>query len=237
MAKGTVLVTGGATRIGREISLSLAKKGYTIALHYHSSKKKADETLNAVRPHQPKSQSYQCDFTDLAAVEKLIEKVFTNHPDLEILINNASVYEQHSLRETKRDMLERDIQTHYLAPFLLIRDFATYVQKGIIINILDARIRKNSTGNASYTLSKKALLSLTEIAALELAPKIRVNAIAPGLTIPPPHKPAEYVQDYSQTIPLGRINSINDVIHTVTTLITGEYLTGQVIYLDGGKYL
>jgi pteridine reductase len=237
MKKGTVLITGGAKRIGREIALDLAKKGYTIALHYHSSKDRADEALKAIQTLQPRSQSYRCDFTDLASVEGLIASVYKNHPDLEVLINNASVYEQHTLLDTTKKVLQRDINTHYLAPFLLIREFATYVNNGVVINILDARIRKNSRGNASYFISKKALLALTEIAALELAPNIRVNGIAPGLTLPPADKPAEYAQIYAKGIPLGRINSVADITQAVSTLLSGEYLTGQVMYLDGGKYL
>lgn len=237
MTKGTVLITGGAQRIGREIALDLAQKGYTIALHYNSSKDKAEETLRLIRTHSPKSQSYHCDFTDLSSVERLVGKVKSNHSDLEVLINNASVYEQYSLVDTSREVLERDITTHYLAPFLLIREFAKQVEKGSIINILDARVRKNSTGNASYSLSKKALLSLTEIAALELAPDIRVNAIAPGLTIPPEGKSEDYAEQYAKSIPMGRITSVSDVTSAVITLLEDEYLTGQVLYLDGGKYL
>ena len=182
------LVTGSTQGIGLGIAERLAKTGYTIALHYHTSEEKAQESLRKIRKLQPKSSLYHTDLADIAAVEKLIPRVYKDHPDLCVLINNASHFEKHTISDTDIDTLQRDIRVHYIAPFLLIRDFAQYVKKGVVINMLDARIRKNNDGNASYFVSKKALASLTEIAALELAPAIRVNAIAPGAILPPPGK-------------------------------------------------
>jgi NAD(P)-dependent dehydrogenase (short-subunit alcohol dehydrogenase family) len=107
----------------------------------------------------------------------------------------------------------------------------------VIINFLDAGLRKTATGNASYYLSKKALMTFTEIAALELAPHIRVNGIAPGLMVAPVDKPADYEEKYIKTVPLGRIPSTKNITDAVMTLIENDYLTGQIIYLDGGKTL
>lgn len=238
MTKGTALITGGAKRVGLEIAISLAKKGYTIALHYNSSKKDdVDKSISLIQSIQPDSRSYQCDLTDLPSVGKLISTISTNHPDLSLLVNNASVYEKLPIKDTETYVLERDMKVHYMAPFLLTREFAKYVKKGMIINILDARLRKNTPGNASYFISKKALMTLTEIAALELAPHIRVNAIAPGPVLPPPNKTQDYSENKAKEVPLGRLGSIGDITKGIHTFLDEDILTGQILYLDGGMYL
>jgi pteridine reductase len=237
MAKGTVLITGGAKRIGLAIAKSLAEDGYTIALHYNTSEVANQEAINILKSIQPESRSYQCDLTDLSAVEQLIKDVYQNHSDLSVLINNASVFEKQPILNTDKLTIERDIKVHYIAPFILIREFAKCVKEGTIINMLDAGLKKNSTGNASYAISKKALATLTELAALELAPSIRVNAIAPGAILPPPGKPQVYLEKLVEKIPLNRSGSISDITNGVTTLLKGSYLTGQTLYIDGGMYL
>src|SRR5690554_6589881 len=103
--------------------------------------------------------------------------------------------------------------------------------------MLDGRLSRRDKGNASYAISKNALLTLTEIAAVELAPDIRVNAVAPGVILPPPGASKKYVEKLTKSVPLGRAGTLQEVTDAVDTLVTGEYLTGNVLYLDGGMYL
>lgn len=237
MTNGTVLITGGGKRVGLAIAKFLAAQGYTIALHYNTSSKSVEEDMVYLKSLNPKSRSYQCDLTDLSATEKLISEVYKNHPDLSVLINNASIYQKFPITETTHERLEEDLKIHYMAPFLLMREFAKHVKKGLVINIVDARTRQNNTGNASYLISKKALAALTEIAALELAPNIRVNAISPGVILAPEGKPADYMEKKAQEIPLKRTGSLEDITGAVSTLLQETYLTGQTLYIDGGMFL
>lgn len=237
MNKGTALITGGAKRIGLKLATRLAKEGYTIALHYNSSSVDAEKALEEIAKIQPESRAYQCNLLDLESVEQFVDEVVKNHPNLSVLINNASIYEKYDISETTPSTLIRDMSIHFFAPFLLTKAFAKNVNNGVIINFLDAGLRRRATGNASYYMSKNALMTFTEAAALELAPHIRVNGIAPGLMQAPEGKPIDYEKNYASTVPLGRIPSTENITDALMTLIENDYLTGQIIYLDGGKNL
>ncbi len=237
MQKGTALITGGSKRIGKGIATKLARLGYTIVLHYNSSDVEAAQTLQEIKQIQPKSIAIKIDLADLQSTETLIKKIFQSFPDLSLLVNSASIFEKQSIKDTTTEMLLKQTTINYMTPFILAREFAHYVQGGNIINILDAKVKHSESGLSSYLISKKALFAFNEIAALEFAPTIRVNAIAPGAILPPPGKSEEYFSTLKDRIPLKRNGTTGDIEEALNFLLENTYITGQVIYVDGGMYL
>ncbi|RJP57914.1 MAG: SDR family oxidoreductase [Candidatus Auribacter fodinae] len=235
--KGTALITGGAKRIGREVALSLAKNGYNIAITYNHSRQDALGVCNAIRDIGQRAQAFQCDFLDKNAVFSLIEEVHTACPDLSVLINNASVFERAPLVDTEESLFDRQMLINFKIPYFLTRDFARLSGKGSVINFLDTKISKNGFVYSAYTLSKKALADFTKMAALELAPDIRVNGICPGVILPPPDKDESYLDNLINSVPLLKKGSTDDITNAVLFLLENEYLTGQFIFVDGGQSL
>src|SRR6185503_1764541 len=187
-SKGTALITGGAKRIGRAIALALAKEGYGIALHYHSSRSEAQALAAEIHRENGTCRLYSADLTNEAATLRLIKAVKRECADLNVLINSASIYQKSKLRTATLKQFNDDLNIHVKAPFILTQGFAHSVKKGVIINMLDTKIIGNETEFATYLLAKKCLASLTSMSALEFAPGIRVNAVAPGPILPPPGK-------------------------------------------------
>ncbi len=233
----TVLITGAAKRIGRALAVHLASMGYHIAAHYHSSHNDAESLVSEIHSLGRKCTLFKADLSVPADVEHLIESVIDQCDGLELLINNASIFEKFSIKDTDYSILERNFMINCFAPILLTRNFAKNVDKGQIINILDTKIIGNASGYCAYTLSKKTLAEFTRMAALEFAPSIRVNAIAPGIILPPPDKGEQYLDPLIEKVPLKEKGSLNDICKTADFLIQNTYLTGQTIFVDGGKHL
>lgn len=229
------LVTGGAKRIGRAISLGLASMGYDIALHY-SATDPAD-TMAAIKTHGVKCEAFQCDFTDGKAVLQLMARVKESLPGLGLLVNNASIFERSTIRETGAADFDRHLAVNFKAPYFLSRDFQSYFGKGHIINIIDSKVLQNASPYAAYLLSKKALKDFTLMAAKEFAPATRVNAVAPGLILPPAGLDEDYLERRAEGIPLKRTGSPADVFSAVRFLIENNFITGQILYIDGGENL
>lgn len=233
----TALVTGGVKRIGLEIVKALAKKGYDIALHYNSSKEKAKEVKNEIELIGVKCKLFQCDLSIEKKVSGLISQVKKEFPDLNLLINNASIFIRSKTVETKNNVLNKIFNINFKAPFILSRDFAQKVTNGDIINILDTKITKNDFLYSAYTLSKKSLADFTLMSAVEFAPNIRVNGIAPGLILPPSGKNENYLNNMAKKIPLKKKGEISDVINAMEFILNNQYITGQIIYVSGGQQL
>lgn len=231
------LVTGGVKRIGLEIVKTLAKNGYNIALHYNSSSEKAKEVKNQVESIGAKCKLFQCDLSLEKKVSDLISQVKKEFPELNLLINNASIFIRSKTIETKNDIFNKIFDVNFKAPFILSRDFARNVKKGNIINIIDTKISKNDFQYSAYTLSKKNLADFTLMSALEFAPNIRVNGIAPGLILPPYGESENYLNNLAKKIPLKKKGKISDVIDAMEFILTNQYITGQIIYVSGGQHL
>ena len=229
------LVTGGARRIGRAICLALASRGYDVAVHYNRTA--PGDVMGEVRAMGRDSEGFRCDFGDVESVEGLVRRVRGWRPGLEVLVNSASIFERGPIVETEAGLFDRHIAINLRAPLLLTREFARLCGKGCIVNIVDSKVAGTGSAYAAYLLSKKALAELTAMAARELAPGIRVNAVAPGLILPPPGEGDEYLEAMAAGVPLARTGSPRDVAEAVTSLIENEYVTGQVIYVDGGEHL
>jgi len=235
--KKAALVTGGAKRIGREIALKLASKGYCLALTYNSSLKEAEKTARAIAKLDVKCELFRVDLARERDLFGLIPAVLEKLPYLNLLINNASVFEYGSIRETSPELFDKHIATNIKAPYFLSRDFSNNVKEGQIINILDTRITSDRSTYAAYSISKKMLAEFTRMAAREFAPKIRVNAIAPGLILPPEGKSEKYLDELAENIPMRRKGSTESITGAAAFLEENNYITGQIIFCDGGEHL
>jgi len=218
------LVTGGAVRIGKAITEALQAAGAEVVVHYRDS---GDEAKR-LSPFTVQA--------DLSSVEECSELIGRAGP-LDILINNASVFTKDSLADAFPDRVQREFQTNLFAPMELIRTFAAQAGQGTVINLLDRRIRCNDTSCVPYSITKKGLEELTKLAALEYAPAIRVNAVAPGPILPPPGSSVESARELAGNIPLEELPSPEGIAEAALFLLKAESITGQIIYVDGGQHL
>lgn len=230
------LVTGTAVRIGRAIAQALAEAGYDLALHYSRSGQEAEDLATQLRNTDCSCELFRADLADTKQMCELLPAVLDCFSRLNLLVNNASIFENASLRKTELDLFDRHMTVNIKAPLFLSRDFANLVGKGHIINILDQRVRKVDKDYMAYTLSKKALANFTLMAAKELAPGIRVNGIAPGYILPPADtEPSD--QRVVGKIPLQCQGELDNVVHAVKYLIKNPFVTGEILYVDGGESL
>jgi NAD(P)-dependent dehydrogenase (short-subunit alcohol dehydrogenase family) len=202
--KRAAIVTGGAKRIGRAISLMLADKGYNIALHYNTSEVVAKKLASEIKAKERDCYIFQSDLENYREVVQLIPAVFKCFPETSLLVNNASVFKQAKFVDTIKELYDTHFNVNLRAPFFLTQYFAKMSSAEHIINILDTRIASTSTEHFAYTMTKKALYEFTKMAAKELGPRIRVNSISPGLILPPTGKDESYLQQLSKVIPLKK---------------------------------
>jgi pteridine reductase len=234
----TVLLTGGARRIGRHIALSLAQAGYDIVLHYGHSDQEAIETGDKIQKYGRSVQLIKIDLFKSENIEKELSKLST---DLELfgLINNAAIFQPIEFSETTLENWNEHIRVNLTAPFLLSKWFFSRLKpetKGRIINILDWRGLRPRKDHFPYTISKAALASMTEALAVSMAPRVAVNGIAFGAILPP--SDGAPVEKMLKNVPAARIASLDEVTQTIRFLLEGpEYITGEIIHLDGGRHL
>jgi pteridine reductase len=232
-----VLITGAAKRIGKQIAVYFASKGYNIAIHYHNSDKEAIMTKHEIeQKHNVYCEIFKADFRNKTQTINLISKV-QEKIKLEYLINNASMFHENSFSDEGSSNLDVFTEINFKAPYLLTKQFSKVVQKGGIINILDTKITQNHTKHFDYLLSKKFLEAFTKQVAYELAHEIRVNGIAPGIILPPIDKGADYINDLASKIPMKSSGNTYNITQAIDFLITNNYVTGQIIFIDGGENL
>lgn len=234
---GTALITGGARRIGKEIAVSLAALGYTIALHCHRSAQDAEDVANQIKNSKGRCEIFPADLEDTVEAQAVIPNVLKRFHRLDLLVNNASIFEKSSLRSSNPEVFDHHMAVNLRAPYILMAEFARVCQNGHIINILDTNIMRHRITHAAYLISKKALAELSAMAAVEFAPHIRVNAVAPGLILPPEGENEGYLAARAEAVPLRRQGTPGHVAHAVRFLIENDYLTGQTIFVDGGEHL
>jgi len=221
-------MTGGAVRIGRAIADALLAEGAEVIIHFQTSEKEA----KALSP-----KTIQADLSDPAQCEILLERAAEQFGKIDILINNAAVFYQTKLADALHDVVMKELQINLLAPLALIRSFARQNKTGKIINLLDRRITSHDTTCVPYMLSKKGLEELTKLAAIDLAPGITVNAVAPGAVLPPPKQADNPAWEYAGTIPLEKRPALADIADAVLYLLKSDVITGQTIFVDGGQNL
>jgi NAD(P)-dependent dehydrogenase (short-subunit alcohol dehydrogenase family) len=233
------LITGGAKRIGRAIALHLAKNGWDLAIHYNSSKEAISELeleLKAIYPNQ-RFASFKADLGAAEKASELVANVVERMGSIDLLINNASIFDSSLLKNSSNDLILHHTMVNYIAPFILMRDFANSTKQGLIVNLLDTRITKNKSDYLAYSLSKKALFELTKMAAFELAPAIRVNGISPGAVLPPEDKDDAYLDQLALKTPMKTPSGLLAILKSLDFILDNQDLTGQVIFCDGGEHL
>lgn len=233
----TALITGAAKRMGRAVALALADAGVNVAIHYRSSRAKAEETAKHAIEAGVQAWLFQADLAAPVAAEKLFEETLQEAGPIDFLINNASIFPEQGLRDFTAEDLHANVNVNALSPFLLGRRFAEQGLEGAIINFLDTMVTDYDRKHVPYHLSKRMLYSLTRLMALEFAPKVRVNAVAPGLILPPEGKDIAYLEALAHTNPLRRYGGVADINEAVLFLVRSRFVTGQVIFVDGGRHL
>lgn len=231
------LVTGAADRIGKAVALRLAKMGYNIIVHYNRSKEKALQTKKEIEALGKKAKLVQLDFSNTDTYYTIFEKLYQEGFSIEILVNSASDFKPSSIFDEGNKSLRHFFTINFESAYLLTKVFAKYYTKGQIINFLDTKVEKNETEHLDYLLSKKLLKEFTYLSAIQLGPDIRVNAIAPGLILPPPGKDKNYLNSLRKNNPLQTIGSLEQIQNTMQFLVENPFLSGQIIYVDGGENL
>ncbi len=233
----TALVTGASKRIGREISLELARAGVNVIIHYNHSVDEAKILCQELINLGVKAWVIKANFDIPLEYETLIERAIDLSNDLEFLINSASTFPVDDLKTLKLESLVSNLQVNAWAPFVLCQKFSEQVSKGKIVNLLDSRITGFDWTHVGYILSKHLLTVLTEMMAIKYAPKILVNAVAPGLILPPPGKPMSYLEERVNPVPLHRHGQPQDIAEAVLYLLGAAFITGNIIYVDGGRHI
>jgi pteridine reductase len=230
------LITGGAVRLGRTLALRLAAEGYDIALHYNTSAKAAEKTKQDVEKCGVRCRLYKADLAKSKQDLSLVAQAKKDFPALNLLINSASIFERSRLMETSEALFDRHMAINFKAPFFLTQAFAKHAKKGQVINILDTYVTKDTESYFAYLLSKKALFHFTRMAARELAPHIRVNAVAPGTTGQSKEVSGAYLKAKQQRLPMQQLVTFEEITDAVL-LLAGSTLTGQCIFADSGEQL
>lgn len=233
------LVTGGAVRVGRAISEALAARGMRVVVHYHSSSDDADELVAALRRGGTEATAIGADLARGEAVERLAREAAGAFGGIDVLVNNASVFPAEGLEETDEALWDHTLAVNLKAPFLLMRHLAATLRerRGVVVNLADLAGMQAWEGYAAHAVSKAGLLHLTRVAARSLAPEVRVCAIAPGTVLPPKEMNEEQVRRLAERAPLKRNGSPDDVIRALLYLLEADFVTGEVLVVDGGRRL
>jgi len=231
------LITGAAKRIGRATALALAAEGVNIVVHYRSAEEEAQALCREVAQHGVQAWAVGGDLAKPEEVETLLPRALDAAGSLDILVNNASIFPPTTLENVRVEDLALNAQVNAWAPFVLSRAFARRVGRGKIVNLLDARIAGYDWSHVAYILSKHLLAVLTRMTALEFAPGITVNAVAPGLILPPPGQDDAFLDRLVNTVPLKRHGDPGDIAEAIVYLVKSDFLTGVVIHVDGGRHL
>ena len=240
--RAAILITGAAKRLGLSIAHHAAAQGLDIALHCHHS---LTEANNAASELQQGCGVFQADLSDIECLDALVSNVTTQFPRLRALVNCASVFAPSKMSEETDEFVMNTLQTNLLAPWKLARLCSSHWQErsdGLIVNFTDQRLTRAAQGHFAYNISKHGLKAFTEIAALELAPHTRVNAIAPGVILAPPeidepNAVAEFLQRKGNEVPLQRSGTEAEIGNAFDYLLNNEFVTGQTLFVDGGEHL
>jgi NAD(P)-dependent dehydrogenase (short-subunit alcohol dehydrogenase family) len=234
------LVTGAARRIGRALALGLAEVGYAVAVHHHASGQAAEALVADIARRGGRAIALAADLEDETAVRTLLPDATAALGPIGVLVNNASVFENDTVATATRASWDRHLAVNLRAPFVLIQDFAALLPAdsgGAVINLVDERVWNLTPYFMSYTVSKTGLWTLTRTMALALAPRIRVNAIGPGPTLPNTRQTSEQFLDRCRAMPLRRGTSPREIAAALRFVIEAPAMTGQMIALDGGEHL
>jgi pteridine reductase len=244
MSQLVALVTGAARRVGATIVDHLHQHGYKVYLHYRSASVEATELAARLNTARPGSlQTVKADLADLPALAQIADQIARQEGQLDLLVNNASAFYPTAVGNTGEDQWDELMASNMKGPFFLSQACSELLTQanGSIINIVDTNATRPLAGYSVYCMAKAGLLMMTRSLAIELAPKVRVNAIAPGAILWPDQDGAEMSTEQQQAmlarIPLQRSGEPHDIAQTVLFLASASYITGQVLAVDGGRVL
>jgi NAD(P)-dependent dehydrogenase (short-subunit alcohol dehydrogenase family) len=228
------LITGSAKRIGREIALELQRRGGRIAVHYRSGENEARNVAGS------NGAIFQAELTDNLALEKMFRGIDATFGRLDILVNSASIFSPGTADDATPDQWDAQMDTNAKAPFFLAQHAARLMRRnasGKIINIADVAGEAIWPGYLPYSVSKAALIAVNRGLAKAYAPEIQVNAIAPGPVLFPEHYSEEQKKSAVERTLLKRAGSPQDIVNAVVFLIENDYITGEMIHVDGGRHI
>ncbi len=235
-----VLVTGGGRRIGRALAVDLARQGWSVAVHYNTSQASAEDTVREIEAGGGKALALAADFSKESETISLVPRAAAALGPLGCLINNASRFDRDNPRTATRETWDLHMEINLRAPFVLIQGFSAQLPEdtsGVVINIIDQRVWNLTPFFTTYTVSKAGLWTLTRTLAMALAPRIRVNAIGPGPTLPSARQTEAQFERQGTATPLRRGTTPEEICETVRFILSAQAMTGQMIALDGGQHL
>lgn len=238
-SRGAALVTGAGRRIGQALALEAARAGYDVAVHHRASADEAEETARAVRALGRRATLVRADLSDEDETRGLIGAAAEIGP-VTLLVNSASAFEDDRVGGLSRRTWDLHLETNLRAPIVLAEAFAAALpadREGLVVNIVDQRVKRPNPQFFSYTLSKAGLWWATQTLAQGLAPRVRVNAIGPGPTLPSVHQAPGEFEAEAAAIPLQRRVTPDDLAAALRYLIDARSVTGQMIAVDGGQHL
>ncbi|PRC94758.1 SDR family oxidoreductase [Solimicrobium silvestre] len=234
------LITGAAVRIGRSIALTLAQRGWDIAVHFNNSEQPARELVAEITALGRRAIYLQCDLTDEAGVKKLVQRVVNGLGSIQCVVNNASAFEVDTAANFSHAMLDHHMHINLAAPVLLAQalfDATPDGQQTCVVNLLDQKLFNLNPDFLSYTLSKAALQCATTTLAQALAPKVRVVGVAPGTTLASIHQDQRNFEKTHQHAALGQSSTPQDIADAVHYLASARAVTGTILAVDGGQHL
>ena len=244
------LVTGAAKRLGRAMALSLAEQGFDVAVHYAGSAAEAQQTVRDIEALGRRAVALQADLLVEEQTQALLpDAALALGGPVTVLVNNASIFEYDTLETTTRDSWDRHLESNLRAPFVLTQALAAQVPKpltdaqgeplaqGLVVNLIDQRVRKLTPEFMSYTIAKMGLWAFTQTAAQALAPRVRVNAIGPGPTLQGSRQSAAHFARQREATVMGRGANEDDITGALGYFLRATAVTGQLLCVDGGQHL
>ena len=237
ISQPAVLITGGAKRLGQVMAMHLAKQGYAIALHYSASKISAVKTQQAILKLKVPCELFQADLADEKQAVRLVGDVVKRFAGLNLLINSASIFIPNRFGAQNLTLFKAHWNINYKAPYLLSCEFVRLVKKGQIVNFIDTNVTQYASLHQDYLMTKKALAEFTKMSSVAWGPHIRVNGISPGMILAPVNNQPDDRRKRALRIPLQKVGDPRYVLQVLQLLLDNEYLTGQIIAVDGGEAL
>lgn len=234
------LVTGGAVRVGRALVLALSGAGMRVVVHFNSSRDAADELVEEIRQGGGEAIAVFADLSLQADVERLADRAESAFGGVDVLVNNASVFPEEGLEEVDEALWDETLAVNLKAPFFLTQRLGAAMRhrgEGVIVNLCDLAGLHPWRGYAAHGVSKAGLAHLTRVAARALAPQVRVVGIAPGTVLPPDDLDEAEIARLAERVPMRRIGSPDDVADALLYLLRADFVTGEMLVIDGGRLL